>query len=92
VLTVLETKGMKGNPYQRPPFPNTWARRHGEGRVFCTAMGHREDVWSSAMFQSLLLGGISWALRNADAEVKPNITQVAPNANDIPARVFERKA
>ena len=90
VLTILETEGMQGPHYRRPPFPNTWARMHGRGRVFYTALGHREDVWSSAMYQSLLLGGISWALRNVDADVTPNIGKVAPHANDIPEGAFEK--
>jgi len=88
VLTILETKGMQGPHYQRPPFPNTWARLHGKGRVFYTALGHREDVWNSAMYQSLLLGGISWALRDANANVAPDIAQVTPGANDFPAAAF----
>ena len=88
VLTVLETQGMQGLHYQRPPFPNTWARLHGRGRVFYTALGHREDVWNSAWYQSLLAGGISWALGTVDANVTPNIAQVTPRANDIPASAF----
>lgn len=88
VLTVLEAQGMQGPHYQRPPFPNTWARMHGRGRVFYTALGHREDVWNSPMFQSLLLGGISWAIGNASADVAANISRVTPHANDIPALAF----
>ena len=34
VILTLDTKGMKGEPYQRPPYPMTWARMHGKGRVF----------------------------------------------------------
>lgn len=88
VLTILETQGMEGPHYQRPPYPNTWVRMHGRGRVFYTALGHREDVWQSAWYQSMLLGGISWSLRNVDADVTPNISRVAPHANDIPAGAF----
>ncbi len=88
VLTILETQGMQGPHYQRPPFPNTWARMHGRGRVFYTALGHREDVWNSPQFQSLLIGGISWALGLADANVAPNMAQVSPHAGDIPAAAF----
>ena len=36
VLLVQETKGMTGIPYQRPPYPATWARKHEKGRVFYT--------------------------------------------------------
>src|SRR6185436_16683130 len=30
VLLVQETQGMKGNMYQRPPYPATWARTYGQ--------------------------------------------------------------
>jgi uncharacterized protein len=88
VLTILETQGIEGPHYQRPPFPNTWARIEGHGRVFYTALGHREDVWNSAMYQRLLLGGISWTLHDVDAKVTPNIKEVTPRANDIPRSAF----
>jgi uncharacterized protein len=88
VLTVLETQGMQGPHYQRPPYPNTWARMHGSGRVFYTALGHRDDMWTSPVYQSLLLGGISWSLKNVDADVAPNMAQAAPHASDIPAGAF----
>jgi type 1 glutamine amidotransferase len=80
VILVQETEGMKGNAYERPPFPATWARRHGQGRVFYTSMGHRADVWNNKIFQDILLGGIAWGLGNAQAEIPPNIDQVTPHA------------
>jgi uncharacterized protein len=71
-------------PYQRPPYPNTWARMHGQGRVFYTALGHREDVWLNPAFQEMLFGGIAWAVGNVDADVTPNLAEVAPRANELP--------
>jgi hypothetical protein len=44
-------------------FPWAWTRAPGEGRVFHTGAGHREDVVQSEWFASHLLGGIRWALR-----------------------------
>ena len=49
-------------------------------------MGHREDVWTSPLFQELLFGGIQWALRNADADVTPNLKTVAPQAAELPTK------
>ena len=72
-ILMQETKGMKGAMYQRPPYPSTWARRHGTGRVFYTSMGHREDVWTDDMFVSLLMGGLGWAVGNLEADVTPNV-------------------
>jgi type 1 glutamine amidotransferase len=72
--------------YDRPAFPATWARMHDKGRVFYTSLGHREDVWSSPIFQQILRGGLSWDLGRVDADITPNIDQVAPHANRYPSR------
>ena len=88
VLLVLETEGMKGNFYQRPPYPNTWARMYGRGRVFYTALGHREDVWSNPAYRSLLTGAMAWAVRDVNAHVPPDLQRVTPHANEIPAAAF----
>jgi len=78
VLLVQETETMEGGPYDRPAYPATWARKHGQGRVFYTSMGHRDDVWASPIFQDILVGGIAWSLGIVDADVTPNLDQVAP--------------
>ncbi len=88
VILVSETKDMKkvGNDsvYNRPPYPATWARKHGEGRVFYTSMGHREDVWTNPTFQSMLEGGLKWALKEVEADVTPNVEKAAPGYKVIP--------
>jgi len=84
VILVQDTKGMEGNLYQRPPYPSTWVHLHGKGRVFYTSMGHREDVWTNPVFQSLLMGGLNWALRRVDADITPNLAQVTPEASTLP--------
>ena len=43
--------------------PLAWAKPHGRGRVFYTALGHREDVWESRLYQQHVLGGLRWVLR-----------------------------
>lgn len=80
VILVQETAGMQGAMYQRPPFPSTWARMHGKGRVFYTALGHREDVWTDKTFQQVFLGGLNWALGRAQADIAPNVERVTPKA------------
>lgn len=86
VLLAQETAGMKGIDYQRPPFPATWARRHGQGRVFYTSMGHREDVWNNPIFQKVLLGGLGWAAGNVEVTLKSNIEKVTPGYQQIQPR------
>ena len=83
VIMVQETKGMKGDCYQRPPFPATWARRHGKGRVYYTSLAHREEVWSTPRIQEIFLGGLAWAFGNVTAEIPPNIDQVTPQASQM---------
>ena len=84
VLTVIDAPAMSGNPYKRPAYPTTWARKEGAGRVWYTAMGHREDMWTNPLFQDILVGGIKWALGDAPADVTPNIKTAAPEAYTNP--------
>ncbi len=84
VLLIQDTSTMKNGVYQRAPYPATWARMDGKGRVFYTSMGHREDVWTNPVFQKVLAGGINWAVGNVKADVKPNIDKVTPKANELP--------
>jgi len=84
VILLQDTQAMTGTDYQRPPYPSTWARRHGTGRVFYTSMGHREDVWTNPIFQQVVLGGLAWATGNVDADIPPNIEQAAPGAHVMP--------
>jgi hypothetical protein len=86
VILVMETEGMEGAEYHRPPFPCTWARRHGEGRVFYTSMGHREDVWTNLVYQKVVLGGLSWATKNVEFDTTPNLSTAAPHAHEMPKR------
>jgi type 1 glutamine amidotransferase len=84
VLLVQDTAGMEGEEYQRPPYPCTWVRMHGRGRVFYTSLGHREDIWGSSVYQAILEGALNWALGRVDADVTPNLKTAAPGANQLP--------
>jgi hypothetical protein len=89
VLLVQDTSTMNktdGNAsaYDRPNYPSTWAHMYGKGRVFYTNMGHREDIWTDPVFQQVLVGGIKWAVGDVEADVTPNLEQVAPQASVLP--------
>lgn len=92
VLSVIDAPSMEGAEYDRPPYPSTWARKEGDGRVFYTAMGHRDDVWTNPIFQDILTGGISWALGDAPAELSPNLEATAPGAMTNPAYIPPKPA
>jgi uncharacterized protein len=84
VVLVQDTEGMSGNLYARPNYPSTWIHMYGKGRVFYTNLGHRDDMWKSALFQSLLTGALNWAVGRVDADVTPNLKNAAPNASVLP--------
>jgi type 1 glutamine amidotransferase len=83
VILVEDNEGMKGDCYQRPPFPATWARMHGKGRVFYTSFGHRDDIWTNARVQGIIVGGLAWAMGNVTVDVSPNIGKVTPRASQL---------
>jgi uncharacterized protein len=87
VILVQETEGMKGNCYQRPPFPATWARKHGKGNVFYTSLGHREDVWTNPLCKKIIAGGFSWAMDEDDTILEQNLEKVAPKASQLSAKL-----
>ena len=86
VILTLDTKGLTGEPYQRAPYPMTWARMEGRGRVFYTAIGDRPENWSNAFFLDLLAGGIRWSIGDAQASLARNLTQAAPGYAEIPPK------
>jgi type 1 glutamine amidotransferase len=81
------------HPNDKTPgdYPIAWCKEYGQGRVFYTSLGHREDVWDpntapgfkrenskevSELYQKHILGGIRWALGLEKGDAKP---QTAPN-------------
>lgn len=74
VLLALDKNPNKSDRenFDQPGFyPLAWCREYGKGRVFYTALGHREDVLQSELFKKHLLGGIRWALKKAKGSGKP---------------------
>jgi len=64
VLLSLDRHPNDGTPAAGQPgdLPLAWFHSYGTGRVFYTALGHRDDVWNDRRFQQHLMGAISWAL------------------------------
>jgi type 1 glutamine amidotransferase len=65
MLLSLDRHPDDGLPEAGQPgdLPLAWAKDYGRGRVFYTALGHREDVWQNSLYQQHILGGIRWVLR-----------------------------
>jgi type 1 glutamine amidotransferase len=51
--------GAAGQPAD---LPMAWHRMHGQGRVFYTAFGHRDEVWQDARFREHLRQAIRWVM------------------------------
>ena len=65
MLLSLDRNPADGLPEAGQPgdLPLAWAKSFGRGRVFYTALGHREDVWQNTSYQDHILGGIRWVLQ-----------------------------
>ena len=86
VILTLDTKGMHGACYERAPYPVTWARMYGRGRVFYTAIGDRPENWKNEFFLHLLGGGIRWAIGDVSPSVETNLKEAAPGYAEIPPK------
>jgi uncharacterized protein len=84
VILTVDTSKLKGECYQRRPYPGTWARMHGKGRVFYTNIGDRPENWQNEFFLNLLAGGTRWALGEVSADIPTNIKTATPGYADIP--------
>jgi type 1 glutamine amidotransferase len=64
MLLSLSRAPADGLPGENQPtdMPISWTKGYGLGRVFYTALGHREEVWQDPRFQMHLLGALRWAL------------------------------
>jgi len=92
VILTVDTSKLKGECYQRHPYPGAWARMHGKGRVFYTAMGDRPENWQNEFFLNHLAGGIRWSIGDVNAEIPMNLQAVTPGYADIPPQQPKKNA
>ena len=70
-LLVLDRHPNQKNLFGR--FPVAWCKKYGQGKVFYTSLGHREDVWENAAYQKHILGGIKWSLGLEPGDAAPQM-------------------
>jgi putative membrane-bound dehydrogenase-like protein len=76
---VLQVREVGPEDNITEPEPWTWIRTQGKGRVFYTASGHDERVWSLPEFHQLLKRGILWSVGEARlASYEAFLTQREP--------------
>ena len=86
VILTIDTKTLHDKCYERRPYPVSWARLHGKGRVYFNAIGDRPENWQEPFFLNALAGGLRWAIGEAEAKLTQNLTKAAPGYADIPPR------
>ena len=84
VLLIQETEGMRGKDYERPPFPATWIRKEGNGRVGYTSFAHDNRYLRETVHYIGDL--IEWAVGRFEADTTPNIETVTPGFGQMPAQ------
>jgi type 1 glutamine amidotransferase len=60
------------------PFPLTWARTYGKGRVFYSSLGHDASTWDNPDIQRMWFEAIKWSLGLIDADVAPRPVSASP--------------
>ena len=82
VLLIQETAGMVGKNYARPPFPATWIRKEGQGRVAYTSFAHDNKYFADNIKRIGDL--VEWAVGRTEADTTPNIGRVTPGYGQMP--------
>jgi uncharacterized protein len=66
VLLSLDTSSVdlkkEGVKRSDGDFALAWTSTYGKGRVFYSALGHRDDLWQTPEYQEFIAGGIRWTL------------------------------
>ena len=84
VIMIQETAGMTGRDYERPPFPMSWLRKEGDGRVAYTSLGHDNRYFAE---QVQVIGDlVEWTVGRINADTSPNIDKVTPGYATMPQR------
>ncbi len=65
--------------YDIDPYPIAWCSKYGDGRVFFNGMGHREDVWSTEIFQKSVVDAALWAMGQGEEDAEPNFAEIMGN-------------
>lgn len=84
VLLFQETAGMEGKCYERPPFPLSWVRAEGKGRVAYSPFGHDNRYWQNKENVRRVAELIEWSVGRFDMDTTPNFEKVTPEGNVMP--------
>lgn len=79
-LLSLDRHPDDGHPEAGQPgdYLLAWCKDYGKGKVFYTALGHRDEVWESDQFKQHILGALKWAFGMEKGKSVPHV--FAPEA------------
>ena len=66
--------------------PVSWLRKAGDGRVFYTNFGHREDTFTKPAILKHMLDGIQYAIGDLEADATPTAQAGAKQPALSPAK------
>lgn len=88
VLALLdpgEARVKQKDKYNIPDYPIIWVNAVGEGKVYFSAFGHRNDMWEEdPVFHKSVIDAIAWLMTEGKEGTEPNFDQVVPK--EIPAK------
>lgn len=72
LLSVDNAKsGISGGPRKDSDYAVAWIHQYGEGRVFYTLLGHREETYMNPLSMKFFLAGTQYALGDLKANAAP---------------------
>ena len=80
VYLTLNTQGMKGDCYNRPPFPIVWARKEEKGVSAYSAFGHGPQQWDDPFIQNVSGDLLLLVTGKISTDLTPNRKTACPNA------------
>lgn len=66
---VLATASLAAEDGTGAAIPVVWKRRHGAGRVFCSALGQSVEAFDHPEVATIMRRGLNWAARDTRAQV-----------------------
>ncbi|MDR3198869.1 MAG: ThuA domain-containing protein [Planctomycetaceae bacterium] len=83
VLLVQQLTALEGDCYKRSPYPSSWIRMEGKGRVAYSAYGHAIPFWKHPENVRKIGELVEWSLGHFDLDTTPNIEKVTPKYGDV---------
>ena len=68
----------KVKDYNIPDYPIIWCGKFGNGKVYFSALGHRDEIWQDPIFQSSIVDAGTWLQEEGAEGTEPNFDKVVP--------------